>query len=537
MPLRPYQESFIKQALPSAWREGHRAIVAVAPGAAGKTEIAVSTTEIILAQDFKLPLARQFDVMFLAGRTELIEQPYRRYLKRGIRAGIIKAGVKPDPLARVQIASVKTIINRVITVGLRRRIIVFVDEFHHVKADEWLGVISAIKQSYDEVYIIGLTATPYRGDHQGLGDVATKLIEVTTPRKLAEEGWILIPKFFIDEESAKIINSVQTNGEFDASAVDNRPKLIANIVDTWKKESQGAPGIGFAINVAHSKHIVERLIANGIRAAHLDGTTPKGERRRLLARLAIGGQASEHPEALDVISNCDVLTEGFDSESSYEMVSDLAQNPDMKDLWLGRSYPPPYRPLENIGDWAPTKSMGKRIQREVRTCRIHADKRGARYFDHAGNIARTCRLIDHEGFTLDDGSDKVKKSLVPVGGKYISLKCLRCNIDLPPEAIKCPDCGCEQVGSGSGPGRVVEEAPGELVEAKGEVVGVRKQLPHEQIAELRTRMVEWKFENERRVAQGKAPYKWGWVLKQYEQAFRQVADGKVVGRIRKEFGV
>jgi len=26
-------------------------------------------------------------------------------------------------------------------------------------------------------------------------------------------------------------------------------------------------------------------------------------------------------------------------------------------------------------------------------------------------------------------------------------------------------------------------------------------------------------------------------LKQYEQAFRQIADGKVVGRIRKEFGV
>jgi RNA polymerase subunit RPABC4/transcription elongation factor Spt4 len=248
--------------------------------------------------------------------------------------------------------------------------------------------------------------------------------------------------------------------------------------------------------------------------------------------LAIGGQSSTHPEALDVLCNVDVLTEGFDSESSYEIVLEE------KDLWGGKSYPPEYVPLAVIGDWAPTKSMGKYIQRAVRNCRIHPKKTQAVYLDHSGNIRRHCYLVQHEGFSLDDGSAPVKARLVKSAAKYVMLECPRCHIGLPRAATRCPDCGCEQLaGAGSGSVKVVEEAPGELVEAKGEVVGVRKQLPHEQLTELRARMVEWVAGNERRVAEGKAPYKWGWVLKQYEQAFRQVADGKVVGRIRKEFGV
>jgi len=529
MPLRPYQESGIL-AIKNAWREGHKSIVAVAPGGSGKTELAVTMTERAFANDFLIKdPSKQFDVWFLAHRQELIDQPYRRYAKRGISAGIVKAGVKPNPLARLQIASVQTLANRVVVPTLRKKALVFIDEAHRCKAIQYLDIIGNLKRTYSEVYFTLLTATPYRGDHQGLSDVATKLIEITTPRQLIKERWIVNPTNYIDPETAQL--TLPTDDEKSISDRYDRPKLIANIVDTWKLRSAGYPGIGFAINVAHSKHLVERFQTAGLRAAHLDGETPKAERKRLIARLAIGGQGSTHPEALDVLCNVDVLTEGFDSESSYELVLED------KSLWLGKSHPPEYVPLAVIGDWAPTKSMGKYIQRAVRNCRIHPKKTQAVYLDHSGNINRHCFLVQHEGFTLDDGSDKVKKSLVPVGGKYISLKCLRCNIDLPPEATKCPDCGCEQVGSGSGPGRVVEEAPGELVEARGEVVGVRKQLPHEQIAELRTRMVEWKFENERRVAQGKAPYKWGWVLKQYEQAFRQVADGKVVGRIRKEFGV
>jgi DNA repair protein RadD len=520
--LRPYQEhglSLIKQ----AWRDGHKSIVVVAPGGAGKTALAEEMTARSFAHDHIVTdPAKQFDVWFLAHRQELIDQPLRRYAKRGMRAGVVKAGVKPNPLARLQIASIQTLANRVVVPTLRKKALVFIDEAHRAKATQYLEIIANLKQTYSEVYFILLTATPYRGDHQGLSDVATKLIEITTPRQLIQEGWIVNPTNYIDEDT----RDLQPGEDAD------RPKLVANIVEYWKKYSGGCPGIGFAINVAHSRHLVERFQTAGLRAAHLDGETPKEERRRLLARLAIGGQESTHPEALDVLCNVDVLTEGFDSESSYDLVLED------KTLWLGKSYPPEYQPLSVIGDWAPTKSMGKYIQRAVRNCRIHPKKKQAIYLDHSGNIRRHCRLVQHEGFTLDDGSAAVAKKLIPVAPRYVMLECPRCHIGLPKEATRCPDCGCESlvqtVGKG---GPVIEEAPGKLVQDSAEALGVRKQLPHEQLAELRARMNAWLVDNERRLAEGKAPFKWGWVLKQYETNFRQVVDGKVVGRIRKEFGV
>ena len=78
----------------------------------------------------------------------------------------------------------------------------------------------------------------------------------------------------------------------------------------------------------------------------------------LLARLAIGGQRSAHPMGLDVLFFVNVLTEGYDSESSYELVLNECK----RDLWMGRSYPPEYILLCVLGDYAPTQSMGAFIQ-------------------------------------------------------------------------------------------------------------------------------------------------------------------------------
>ena len=67
-------------------------------------------------------------------------------------------------------------------------------------------------------------------------------------------------------------------------------KLSGNVVSEWLRWCDGYPGVVRAVSVAHSKQLVERFIAAGLRAAHLDGETPLAERSRILARLAIGGR-------------------------------------------------------------------------------------------------------------------------------------------------------------------------------------------------------------------------------------------------------
>src|SRR6185437_16453710 len=62
--------------------------------------------------------------------------------------------------------------------------------------------------------------------------------------------------------------------------------------------------VAFAVNVRHSLHLRDEFVKSGVRADHLDGSTPKIERDAILARLASG--------ETEVVCNCMVLTEGFD---------------------------------------------------------------------------------------------------------------------------------------------------------------------------------------------------------------------------------
>ena len=60
----------------------------------------------------------------------------------------------------------------------------------------------------------------------------------------------------------------------------------------------------YATSVAHSIHIADELVRSDVKAEHIDGTTPKEERDEILKRLASG--------EIEVVVNCQVLTEGFD---------------------------------------------------------------------------------------------------------------------------------------------------------------------------------------------------------------------------------
>jgi hypothetical protein len=84
----------------------------------------------------------------------------------------------------------------------------------------------------------------------------------------------------------------------------DRPKLIGDIVTHWHKFGERRKTVAFTVNVSHSVHLRDEFIKSGVRAEHVDGATPKPERDASLARLASG--------EIELISNCMVLTEGWD---------------------------------------------------------------------------------------------------------------------------------------------------------------------------------------------------------------------------------
>ena len=179
--LRDYQLAVVTD-IERAIAAGHRRIVLVAPTGSGKTIVA---GEII--QQFT---ERYRPVLVLAHQLEIITQTSAKLYSRDIRHGIIKAGIEPRPMERVQLASVQTLWIRAVRSGAMRlplADLIVIDECHHATARTWRLLIDA----YPDATLIGLTATPCRGDGRGLGGIFEMMIECPQVGELVTQGHLV----------------------------------------------------------------------------------------------------------------------------------------------------------------------------------------------------------------------------------------------------------------------------------------------------------------------------------------------------------
>ena len=144
----------------------------------------------------------------------------------------------------------------------------------------------------------------------------------------------------------------------------DRPDLIGDIVTHWHKYGERRKTVAFAVNVPHSIHLRDEFVKSGVRAEHIDGSTPKPERDATLARLASG--------EIELVTNCMVLTEGWDM-------------PEVGCCILAR----------------PTKKMGLYRQMIGRVLRPAPGKADAIILDHSGAVFRHGFAEDRVEWTLD----------------------------------------------------------------------------------------------------------------------------------------
>jgi len=297
---RRYQADAV-EGVKTLWRQGKRSVVVVGPVGSGKTYVA----ELLMAPALEHEWAQVF---FCAHTETLVDQPAQRFSHLGIRSAFLKAGRREDPTQALQFCSAPTLVRRdiVATVDSKgqkyKRALLVIDEAHRVKSSTYVGIVDKFKKVYEFVYILLLTATPYRLDGRGLADVADALVEISTPRQLMQQGVILSPKYY----SAPL-------PEGDPDEVVIRPGIVGDVVATWLQRAGNLPTICRAYSIDHSKLLVERFTQANVKAAHIDGTMTTAQRRRLLVALATG-----RVQVLCAGSN--IFDEGFDSRASYEML-------------------------------------------------------------------------------------------------------------------------------------------------------------------------------------------------------------------------
>jgi superfamily II DNA or RNA helicase len=349
--LRPYQREVIDQINAAA----ERRIMLVAPTGTGKTVIAAAIIHAAVHEH----------VLFFVHRREIVRQTRDHLAAFGVTAGIILAGEPVDLMRRVQVASIQTLHARCIRgeQDLPPANIVFVDEAHHATAETYRAII----ECHPDAKIIGMTATPCRRDGCGLGSIFECMIECPQVPELIKLGFLVPTKVFAPSQPD--LRGVHTrHGDYaEGELADrmDRPELVGDIVSHWHRLAERKKTVVFATSVSHSIHLKEEFCKSGVKAEHIDGSTPKDERDAILQRLSDGD--------LELVSNCQVLTEGWDQ-------------PDVACCVLAR----------------PTKSMGLYRQMAGRVIRPYPGKDHALILDHAGAVFRHGFVEDEVEWVLSD---------------------------------------------------------------------------------------------------------------------------------------
>ena len=292
MKLRDYQQKFIFN-VRKQFSSGVKKVCGVAPCGAGKTVIAAFLVESSVKRGNR--------TIFFVHRKELIEQTSATFAQLNIQHGIISAGFDFQPELPVQIASVQTLVNRLYNIPEPDFLIC--DECHHILANTYKKIINHWKNAY----LLGLTATPQRMGGVRLGDVFQSMVLAPSTAELISMGNLTTFRYFAPDLKLSLEKLHVKRGDYvnaESAELMSDFKVVCNVVEEYKKHAKGKSAICYCVNIEHSKLVAQQFINAGISAAQCDGTTPKGERQRLVEEFRKG--------KIKILCNAELFGEGFD---------------------------------------------------------------------------------------------------------------------------------------------------------------------------------------------------------------------------------
>lgn len=317
--LRDYQAATIA-AIHTRWDAGDRRTVAVLPTGAGKTVVFSHLIKETL--DAWRAAGDGGRVLVLLHTEELADQAYRklREVAPHLRVGIVKAA-RNQVTADVIIGSVQTLRNARRLAQLRRVRRIVTDECHHGTAATyrkiyaWFGALSHDTYPVGPEYVerpadmVGFTATLARGDNQKLSEVWESVAYRKDIGFMIRRGYLRdVMGKRVEVADLDLAKVKKSGGDYQASDLGDalEASLAPEIVAKAYAEHAGTrSGVLFAPTVSAAYAFADALNVEGVKAEVVHGQLAPAERREILTRLESGDT--------QVVCNCMVLTEGFDS--------------------------------------------------------------------------------------------------------------------------------------------------------------------------------------------------------------------------------
>lgn len=297
MELRPYQQQ-AKDAIFSEWENGIKKTLLVLPTGCGKTIVFAKVAEECVKGGSR--------VLILAHRGELLDQAAD---KIGKSTGLGCATEKAEQTClgswfRIVVGSVQSMMRE-------KRLnqfpndyfnTIIIDEAHHCISDSYQKVL----RHFPDAEVLGVTATPDRGDMQNLGTVFESLAYEYTLPKAIKEGYlspikaVTIP-LKIDMSAVGVQSGDFKSGDI-ATALD---PYLESIAEEMEKYCNNKKTVVFLPLVKTSQKFRDILNNHGFKAAEVNGDSK--DRAEILEAF--------DKDQYNVLCNSMLLTEGWDCPS------------------------------------------------------------------------------------------------------------------------------------------------------------------------------------------------------------------------------
>ena len=297
MELRPYQQEAM-DAILEAWENGTHKTLLVLPTGCGKTIVFAKVTEECVRQGDR--------VLILAHRGELLEQAAD---KIGKATGLGCATEKAEETClgswfRITVGSVQSMMreSRLSRFPDDYFDTIIIDEAHHCISDSYQRVL----HHFPEAKVLGVTATPDRGDMKNLGQVFESLAyEYTLPRAI-KEGYLSPIKAVTIPLQVDLTGVGVQSGDFKAGDLGTAlDPYLEGIATEMEKYCRDKKTVVFLPLVKTSQKFRDILNAHGFQAAEVNGESQ--DRTEVLQEFADG--------RYNVLCNSMLLTEGWDCPS------------------------------------------------------------------------------------------------------------------------------------------------------------------------------------------------------------------------------
>ena len=351
MNLRPYQEQAVKHAVSMLTERGNSLIVAGT--GAGKTIMMASAIGNFF-RGFRSVNKRSPHVLVLVHRKEIHNQNRSKFEL-----------VNPD-IATSEITASRKSVNGYVHFGMVQTVanimpeltksgslfdLIVIDEAHHSAASTYEDIINANKKGNPDAALLGVTATPNRGDEMPLIHLFDNYYQITT-KFLIDSHYLVRPTFIDLTPEFRLKSGATEKGHLSKNCRnDLEGEVIINqLCDKYLEVKEPGKSVIFAPSHDFCERVYNRLKALGRHPAYLRAGIDEETRDKELERF-------ENTDDCEELINVDICTEGYD-----------------------------FPPLRNLVDFDTNGTHGQWVQKVGRVLRLAPNKISCSVIDFGGNV-------------------------------------------------------------------------------------------------------------------------------------------------------